>query len=51
MIIGLMVCLFLPDSPVKAKRFTDGEKVAALLRTKDNQRYVILNFIELDPNF
>ncbi|MCJ1338872.1 hypothetical protein MMC09_004161 [Bachmanniomyces sp. S44760] len=37
MIIGLMVCLFLPDSPVKAKRFTDGEKVAALLRTKDNQ--------------
>ena len=32
--------MFLPDSPVKAKRFTDAEKVAALLRVKDNQRYV-----------
>lgn len=38
--VGLLVCLFLPDSPVKAKRFSDAEKVAALLRVKDNQRYV-----------
>ncbi|CZR67970.1 related to allantoate permease [Phialocephala subalpina] len=37
MVIGLLVCIFLPDSPVKAKRFSDVEKVAALLRTKDNQ--------------
>ncbi len=37
MIVGALVCIFLPDSPVKAKRFTDAEKVAALLRTKDNQ--------------
>lgn len=29
--------LLLPDSPVKAKRFTDAEKVAALMRVKDNQ--------------
>jgi len=35
--IGALVCVFLPDSPVKAKRFTDAEKVAALLRTKANQ--------------
>jgi MFS transporter, ACS family, allantoate permease len=35
--IGALVCIFLPDSPVKAKRFTDAEKVAALLRTKNNQ--------------
>lgn len=35
--IGLLVAVFLPDSPVKAKRFTDAEKVAALLRVKDNQ--------------
>lgn len=39
MTIGLLVCIFLPDSPVKAKRFTDAEKVAALMRVKDNQRY------------
>ena len=32
-----MVFLYLPDSPVKAKRFTDAEKVATLLRVKDNQ--------------
>jgi MFS family permease len=37
MFVGALVCIFLPDSPVKAKRFTDAEKVAALLRTKDNQ--------------
>ncbi|KUJ13590.1 MFS transporter [Mollisia scopiformis] len=36
-IIGALVCVFLPDSPVKATRFSDAEKVAALLRTKDNQ--------------
>ena len=38
MVMGLLVCLFLPDSPVKARRFTDAEKVAVLLRVKDNQR-------------
>jgi len=37
MIVGLIVCIFLPDSPVRAKRFTDAEKVAILLRVKDNQ--------------
>jgi len=37
MCIGALVCVYLPDSPVKAKRFTDAEKVAALLRTKENQ--------------
>lgn len=36
-VVGLLVAIFLPDSPVKAKRFTDAEKVAALLRVKDNQ--------------
>ncbi|KAN0110961.1 allantoate permease [Hyaloscypha variabilis] len=36
-LVGALVCIFLPDSPVKARRFTDGEKVAALLRTKNNQ--------------
>ncbi|KAI9816005.1 MAG: hypothetical protein M1827_001997 [Pycnora praestabilis] len=37
MVIGVLVCFFLPDSPVKAKRFTDAEKVAVLMRVKDNQ--------------
>ncbi|KAF2767040.1 MFS transporter [Teratosphaeria nubilosa] len=36
-VMGALVVLLLPDSPVKARRFTDAEKVAALLRTKDNQ--------------
>jgi len=36
-LIGAMVGILLPDSPVKAKRFTDAEKVAALLRVKSNQ--------------
>lgn len=36
-IIGGLVALLLPDSPVKAKRFTDAEKVAAILRTRSNQ--------------
>jgi len=36
-VIGAIVGVLLPDSPVKAKRFTDAEKVAALLRVKDNQ--------------
>ena len=36
-IAGALVCIFLPDSPVKARRFTDAEKVAALMRVKDNQ--------------
>ena len=39
MVIGFLVAMLLPDSPVKAKRFTDAEKVAALLRVKNNQRY------------
>ena len=39
MVVGLLVAIYLPDSPVKAKRFTDAEKVAALMRVKDNQRY------------
>ena len=39
MVVGLLVCLYLPDSPVKAKRFTDAEKVAVLMRVKGNQRY------------
>jgi MFS transporter, ACS family, allantoate permease len=29
--------MFLPDSPVKAHRFTEAERVAALLRVKENQ--------------
>ncbi|KAI9728916.1 MAG: hypothetical protein M1828_000001 [Chrysothrix sp. TS-e1954] len=37
MIVGLMVVIFLPDSVTRAQRFTDAEKVAALLRVKDNQ--------------
>ncbi|KAK5130864.1 hypothetical protein LTR08_001585 [Meristemomyces frigidus] len=36
-ICGALIAIFLPDSPVKAKRFSDAEKVAALLRVKDNQ--------------
>ncbi|GAM90708.1 hypothetical protein ANO11243_087530 [Dothideomycetidae sp. 11243] len=36
-VIGALVGVLLPDSPVKAKRFTDAEKVAMLLRTRDNQ--------------
>ena len=28
--------MYLPDSPVKAKRFSDEEKVAAFLRVKEN---------------
>ncbi|KAB2576883.1 Major facilitator superfamily [Lasiodiplodia theobromae] len=35
--VGILVCVFLPDSPVKAKRFSDAEKVAALMRVKENQ--------------
>ncbi len=40
MVVGALVAIYLPDSPVKAKRFTDAEKVAALMRVKDNQRHV-----------
>lgn len=29
--------VFLPDSPVKAKRLSDAEKVAVLMRVKENQ--------------
>lgn len=36
-VVGALIAVLLPDSPVKAKRFSDAEKVAALLRTKDNQ--------------
>lgn len=36
MVVGLVVALYLPDSPVKAKRFTDAEEVAALMRVKGN---------------
>jgi len=36
-VCGALVASLLPDSPVKAKRFTDAEKVAALLRVKSNQ--------------
>lgn len=34
------VVVFLPDSPVRKRRFADAEKVAVLLRVKDSQRYV-----------
>ena len=40
MIVGALVALFLPDSVVHARRFTDAEKVAALMRVKGNQRSV-----------
>ena len=36
-VIGGIVFMFLPDSPVKATRFTPAERVAALLRVKENQ--------------
>ena len=36
-IVGFAVFMVLPDSPVKALRFTEAEKVAALLRVKENQ--------------
>jgi ACS family allantoate permease-like MFS transporter len=36
-VIGFFVTIFLPDSPVKAARFTEAEKIAALLRVKGNQ--------------
>lgn len=34
---GVIICVLLPDSPVRAKRFTEAEKAAVLLRIKDNQ--------------
>ncbi|KAK7545229.1 major facilitator superfamily domain-containing protein [Phyllosticta paracitricarpa] len=34
---GWAVCVRLPDSPVQARRFRDAEKVAVLLRIRDNQ--------------
>ncbi|KAG8533541.1 uncharacterized protein KY384_001281 [Bacidia gigantensis] len=37
MCVGVLVAVLLPDSPVKARRFSDAEKVAALLRVKGNQ--------------
>lgn len=36
-LVGFLVFYFLPDSPVKAVRFTEAEKIAALLRVKENQ--------------
>ena len=48
MVNGLLVAMLLPDSPVKAKRFTDAEKVAALLRVKDNQRYIQALHLDLE---
>lgn len=36
-LLGFLVAVLLPDSPVKAVRFTEAEKVAALLRVKENQ--------------
>lgn len=36
-VMGGLIVLLLPDSPVKAKRFTEAEKVAVLMRVKDNQ--------------
>lgn len=35
-ILGFAVFMLLPDSPVKAARFSDAEKIAAILRTKEN---------------
>lgn len=37
-VVGFLVACLLPDSPVKAKRFSDAEKFAALMRVKSNQR-------------
>lgn len=34
---GVIICLFLPDSPVRARRFTEAEKAAILLRIRNNQ--------------
>ncbi|KAI7776433.1 hypothetical protein LA080_005388 [Diaporthe eres] len=34
---GVTICLFLPDSPVRSRRFTEAEKAAVLLRIRDNQ--------------
>lgn len=36
-LVGIVVFLLLPDSPVRAPHFSDAEKVAVLLRVKDNQ--------------
>ena len=36
-LLGACVFLVLPDSPVRASRFSDAEKMAALLRVKENQ--------------
>ncbi|KAL9618711.1 MAG: hypothetical protein Q9160_006590 [Pyrenula sp. 1 TL-2023] len=36
-LLGFTVFMVLPDSPVKASSFSDAEKIAALIRTKDNQ--------------
>jgi len=36
-VIGGVIFVVLHDSPVKARRFMDAEKIAALLRDKENQ--------------
>lgn len=46
--VGALVCVFLPDSPVKAKRFSDAEKVAALMRVKENQSGTQNNHVKKD---
>ncbi|GME27995.1 Major facilitator superfamily [Neofusicoccum parvum] len=48
MAVGVLVCVFLPDSPVKAKRFSDAEKVAALMRVKENQSGTQNNHVKKD---
>lgn len=37
MVVGALVAIYLLDSPVKARRFTDVGKVATLVRVKENQ--------------
>jgi ACS family allantoate permease-like MFS transporter len=36
-VTGFLAFTFLPDSPVKAVRFTEAEEIASLLRAKENQ--------------
>ena len=34
MVVSVLIAVFLPDSPVKVKRFTDAEEVAAIMRVR-----------------
>lgn len=36
--VDLLICMFLPNSPIKAKRFNDAERMAVLMRVKDHER-------------